>query len=597
MIEKLATLRKVLFAPLLLLWSPVVEAQQTFVPPVAGAIRSSTCPADESQVLVESEPRTWYTMAWAGRYEAATPDDRCERTGGHPGVDIRDGYGESRNDLGIYAIGDGVVIRYRRDRNWGKFVVVRHDLVEGLGTIYSIYAHLESFAPKIVNGREGEIRVARGEGLGTMGATGNTSGRHLHFQVDRSWWAQKVSPFWPTITVRDRRGRASAKSYPASQVLCGSSIDACLSEAQRTEAVAQVEANTVNPMWLVENVRYRTDECVTTAITIDGSNRNDTISDGDCSGRYHRGGKAKFYSFSGRRGQVIALSAAGDFDSYLTLVSPGGRVIAANNNCPGWGSTACLMDFRLPVDGVYSIEVTTASGSGSGSFELALISGRVCTLVVGPSRLNFGEITVGDRGEGVVAIQNQIGCPVVSGTVSVTLSPPFLLPDGGGFRAEAAQGVNVRVSFAPESAGFFEGQIVFDSNRGRVSKPVSGSAIGITCPAVVLTPQNFAAGSLTSSDCRSARRQGANTDLWSFSGATGQIALVVVNSDQFDTYAYLLGDNGGVLGENDNASTGSTNSQVQVNGLPYRGTYYIEVTSRSAGATGTYSIAIYLYGP
>jgi murein DD-endopeptidase MepM/ murein hydrolase activator NlpD len=55
---------------------------------------------------------------------------------------------------------------------WGKLVVVAH--ADGVRTMY---AHLSSIAVRL-----GE-RVATGDRLGAVGATGEATGPHLHFEV------------------------------------------------------------------------------------------------------------------------------------------------------------------------------------------------------------------------------------------------------------------------------------------------------------------------------------------------------------------------------------------------------------------------------
>ncbi|RMG54966.1 MAG: hypothetical protein D6723_03830 [Acidobacteria bacterium] len=212
-----------------------------FTAPVAGPIRYSSVPVDSGAAFDPNDPRTWYTMVWAGRYSGPAAQ-RVEGSGGHPGVDIRDRYGEISGDLGVYAIADGIVIRRRRASGWGNFVAIRHDNVGGLRTFYSVYAHLDSFDPSITSGQEGHIRVARGQRIGTMGSTGldNPAARHLHFQIDKTWPEDKNAPFWPTYTED-----GNAIPYPVGS-------DDQLTQAQLQEAAAAVRANTLNPMLLVE---------------------------------------------------------------------------------------------------------------------------------------------------------------------------------------------------------------------------------------------------------------------------------------------------------------------------------------------------------
>lgn len=95
----------------------------------------------------------------------------CKRT--HLGVDI----GEARlldAPIDLVACVDGEITQREQLGRPGKFVVLRGDD----GRWYR-YHHLDEFA----DGIEVGTRVAVGQALGTMGATGNTVWPHLHFEV------------------------------------------------------------------------------------------------------------------------------------------------------------------------------------------------------------------------------------------------------------------------------------------------------------------------------------------------------------------------------------------------------------------------------
>jgi murein DD-endopeptidase MepM/ murein hydrolase activator NlpD len=246
---------------IILLGSKKAEAF-SFVPPVSGPIWYSPCPVNSGTPFPSSpenvRARDWYSVAWSGQYSEVT-GSRCEGSGGHPGVDIRDGYaentGENKGDFGVYSIGDGVVIvKKNLGKGWGNTIVIRHDGVPGYGTIYSVYAHLASFETI------GEA-VETWQRIGTMGHSGlgnDPKQRHLHFQIEPNWndlsnqgverCSRNGKPFWPCYT--DTQGRKVA--YPSSAKTCGSDeIDNCLSDEQRREAAGYVANNTINPMWLV----------------------------------------------------------------------------------------------------------------------------------------------------------------------------------------------------------------------------------------------------------------------------------------------------------------------------------------------------------
>ena len=85
----------------------------------------------------------------------------------HPGVDIDTKMGEA-----VLSAADGVIIFSGKQGGYGNVIIVEHS--EGFCTVY---AHL---ALMIV--RKGDL-VHRGELIGNVGVTGNSTGSHLHFEV------------------------------------------------------------------------------------------------------------------------------------------------------------------------------------------------------------------------------------------------------------------------------------------------------------------------------------------------------------------------------------------------------------------------------
>lgn len=86
---------------------------------------------------------------------------------GHGGMDIGVPYGSP-----IVASADGEVLSASSHWSWGNNVLVYHN-----GTYSTRYAHMSSMAVS-----EGE-HVSRGQVIGYVGSTGNSTGPHLHFEV------------------------------------------------------------------------------------------------------------------------------------------------------------------------------------------------------------------------------------------------------------------------------------------------------------------------------------------------------------------------------------------------------------------------------
>ena len=75
----------------------------------------------------------------------------------------------------VFASGDGVVKKAVEEKGWRKLVVVEHE--DGYTTFY---AHLDEIEVK--NG----VKVRRGEVIGRVGNTGQSTGPHLHYEVRKN---------------------------------------------------------------------------------------------------------------------------------------------------------------------------------------------------------------------------------------------------------------------------------------------------------------------------------------------------------------------------------------------------------------------------
>lgn len=85
----------------------------------------------------------------------------------HQGIDLGADYGDS-----VAAAAGGTVISAGWDGGYGKAVVVSHG-----GGVATRYAHLSTISVAVGQS------VDRGEQIGLVGSTGNSTGPHLHFEV------------------------------------------------------------------------------------------------------------------------------------------------------------------------------------------------------------------------------------------------------------------------------------------------------------------------------------------------------------------------------------------------------------------------------
>lgn len=87
----------------------------------------------------------------------------------HSGLDIAAGGGNA-----VLAVCDGVVTTAKWHNSYGNYVVIYH----GDGTS-SLYAHMQN---KSITVKVGD-KVKRGQQIGKVGTTGDSTGNHLHFSV------------------------------------------------------------------------------------------------------------------------------------------------------------------------------------------------------------------------------------------------------------------------------------------------------------------------------------------------------------------------------------------------------------------------------
>ncbi len=108
-----------------------------------------------------------YTVLWGSSYKYGWDVWH----GGHQGTDIATAKGTP-----VYSIADGKVLEAGTDIGWGNYVSIEHS-IRGK-KIISNYAHLS----KILIEKGDSVDM--GDKIGEVGSTGNSTGNHLHFQID-----------------------------------------------------------------------------------------------------------------------------------------------------------------------------------------------------------------------------------------------------------------------------------------------------------------------------------------------------------------------------------------------------------------------------
>ncbi|MFJ6414408.1 peptidoglycan DD-metalloendopeptidase family protein [Terribacillus saccharophilus] len=95
----------------------------------------------------------------------------------HNGIDIGGG---GRSNVQVVASADGVVVKSYLSSSYGNTIIIRHN-IEGK-QYETLYAHLAS--RKVSAG----ANVKKGQFIGYMGNTGQSTGMHLHFELHSPAW-------------------------------------------------------------------------------------------------------------------------------------------------------------------------------------------------------------------------------------------------------------------------------------------------------------------------------------------------------------------------------------------------------------------------
>jgi murein DD-endopeptidase MepM/ murein hydrolase activator NlpD len=138
---------------------------------------------DDPQTINFLTEKLFYSTRYFGAYDV----DAEEFTAIHPGIDLKLADGTP-----VGAVAGGRVHDVRRDdTSLGLHVIIEHRAPDGK-VYYSIYGHLAATSLKAGNS------VEAGQTVGTVGMTGNTSGPHLHLQIDRGEADESYhSIYWP----------------------------------------------------------------------------------------------------------------------------------------------------------------------------------------------------------------------------------------------------------------------------------------------------------------------------------------------------------------------------------------------------------------
>jgi hypothetical protein len=314
---------------------------------------------------------------------------------------------------------------------------------------------------------------------------------------------------------------------------------------------------------------------------------------------------AEGIEFDGQAGQGVSITMRSDqIDPYLILTGPAGEVVADNDD--GADGVNSRIERALPSTGTYTIWATTRITGETGPYTLSL------------EEIDFGEradlrtISYGEKRDGYVdpsdgrdPVRDDLAEPVEfegeeGEATSITMrsddldSYLILVSPDGSILAEdddSADGVNSRIELTLPSTGTYT---IWAVSRGRDSTGPYTLRLETVDFEGRPNPRSISFGETKEGYVDSNDETGPEgrdmAEPVEFDGEEGQNVRITMRSDDIDPYLFLVGPDGSVVAENDDAA-GDFNSQIE-HTLESTGTYTIWATTFSGSDTGPYALTL-----
>ncbi len=325
----------------------------------------------------------------------------------------------------------------------------------------------------------------------------------------------------------------------------------------------------------------------------------------------HRSGRfARYYTFTVSGTVTFQVDLTSSTDAYLILLSgsgSSGSVIAENDDGGGNNNSRIT---RTLAPGTYTMEATTFSSGATGSFTLTLQtsgSGGNCQFSVSANSASSGSwtsnCTSAHRSRRYAKYYTFTVSDTVSFQADLTSSTDaylFLLSGSGNSGSVIAENDdgggnnNSRITRSLSPGTYTMEATTFSSGAtGSFTLTLQASGSGGNCQFSV-NANSASSGSWTS-NCTSAHRSGRYAKYYTFT-VSDTVSFQADLTSTTDAYLLLLsgsGSSGSVIAENDDGG-GNNNSRITRTLSP--GTYTMEATTFSSGATGAFTLTIQASG-
>jgi hypothetical protein len=318
-------------------------------------------------------------------------------------------------------------------------------------------------------------------------------------------------------------------------------------------------------------------------------NSSDTLED--------NGSYSDSYSFDGTSGNVAIIDLrSADFDSYLRLLTPGGKVFI-NDDYSG-DTSRSLISHTLEEDGTYTVVVTSFFAKETGDYALG-IDTSVSSAAI--SLETDGTLTDGDElaeDGSYYDLHEIVGIPgrnIIIDMYSDDFDTYLQLVSPSGqivWNDDADSIGHSRIETELSEAGtyyiyattFSKGET--GTYRLSLTESAQDGTLITSRDTRNITLGSPASGSLALDDAVGDKNE--YMDYFAFSGEAGETIRFELKSDDFDTYLTVI-DPAGLEYDNDDFN-GTTNQSVVELTLPQSGRYSVIVSSYWAEETGNYNL-------
>jgi len=293
------------------------------------------------------------------------------------------------------------------------------------------------------------------------------------------------------------------------------------------------------------------------------------------------------WTFFANAGNTVSIELnSEEFDSVLELLNSDGIQLAYDDDSAG-NSDAAIEDFAFEDSGTYTIVARDYGSSGGGEYLLTLYGENQVTGV--EDNLDIGDTVTGSLAAGVEDRWTFDGTE--DDRLIIVFSSDYfdtyleLFDEDGNLIAADDDGGEDQNSMLwnivlPETGEYsIAARSFIGSAQGAYSLSVESSTLDLS-------------GTLIYGGSDTGELDEGEWRVWSFDASAGDIVSIALDSDDFDAFLELRGNNGLILDEDDDGGETGSNSLISEYLITETGTYLIVVRAYSDTETGEFSLTL-----